>query len=391
MKFNYAFFNLVVIMLKLKILFMTLAISFIVLILQNKPSFLVDDKNEGNIDQIKSLSEFVLNNKCELVYQQPPAPQDFCPYHSSHSTQIGLFSLGKIKKKTLHLARLYIQTVKYAVSNLFYVNYDGIIDGSSWPPGGNAQALTMTGIRRLDNLQMILENDILRGIKGDFIETGVWRGGLCILARAIFTAYEQYDRTIFLADSFDGIPPVNKKEFPVDSAHSGSEKLGILGLANTGGLEYLKKKMSLFFNVFSNRKEIGEGRKVKTVEEQDPNEKEFDVKTVYLKDFFNESLPLAISNKQFKCFAVLRLDGDIYESTWQSLTYLYPYLNVGGIIIVDDFTDWVGAYQAVHDFRKKENINSPILQVYHNPQNQEKIRGIYFLKDSPKYSPYSTC
>ena len=238
---------------------------------------------------------------------------------------------------------------------------------------------------------MILEDIILRGVKGDFIEAGVWRGGSCIFARAIFTAYEQYNRTIFIADSFDGIPPVNTAEFPVDSAHKGSDKFEIHRSDNTGGMEALKQKMSLFFNVFLERKGIGQGRKAKIIEEQDPNETEFDVKTVYLKGFFKDTLPLAISKKQFKCFSVLRLDGDLYESTWQSLNFLYPYLNVGGIIIVDDFADWVGAYQAVHDFRNKENINSPIIQVYHDPQNKEKVRGIYFIKDSRKYSPDSTC
>ena len=104
----------------------------------------------------------------------------------------------------MHLARLYI-------TNSLYVTHAGLIDGNASPPKGNCQAITMTGIRRIDNLQWILEDIIQRDIDGDFIELGAWKGGLCVLAKAIFHAYKQYDRKIFLVskDSFDGIPPVN--------------------------------------------------------------------------------------------------------------------------------------------------------------------------------------
>ena len=98
-------------------------------------------------------------------------------------------------------------------------------------------------------------------------------------------------------------------------------------------------------------------------------------------------MPAAIKQNKFKCFAVLRLDGDIYESTWQSLEYLYPYLNKGGVIIVDDFTDWPGAFTAVHDFRKLNKIDTPIVQVFHNPG--EVVRGIYFRK--PFWAHVKSC
>ena len=108
------------------------------------------------------------------------------------------------------------------------------------------------------------------------------------------------------------------------------------------------------------------------------NEKEFQVGVEFLVGFFKDSLPAAIKEKKFKCFSVLRLDGDIYESTWQSLDYLYPYLNVGGVVIIDDFTDWEGAFRAVHDFRKKYSIVTPIVQVFHKAG--EQARGVYFRK-----------
>ena len=99
-----------------------------------------------------------------------------------------------MSKDSLHLARLYINTIKLSITNAFYIYFDGLIDGNAWPPGGSGQAITMTGIRRIDNLQFVLEDAISRGLDGDFIETGVWKGGLCILATSVFHAYKQYNR-----------------------------------------------------------------------------------------------------------------------------------------------------------------------------------------------------
>jgi hypothetical protein len=142
--------------------------------------------------------------------------------------------------------------------------------------------------------------------------------------------------------------------------------------------------MNLFFNVEEYRNKISQTSFIGLHnQDNDLNEKEFQVKTEYLVGYFKDSLPNAIKKNKFKCFAVLRLDGDLYESTWQSLEYLYPYLNEGGIVIIDDFTDWVGAFTAVHDYRRVNNINTPIIQVYHG--NGEIVRGAYFRKPHGSY------
>jgi len=117
--------------------------------------------------------------------------------------------------------------------------------------------------------------------------------------------------------------------------------------------------------------------------------------------YFGVTLPAARS--RFSSFAVLRLDGDIYQSTWEALENLYPYLNVGGYVIIDDYTgttfptileeedgetasqhhlncnsDWSGCRAAVDDFRRKENVSSPIVPVYHVPGDH--LNGVWFQK-----------
>src|SRR5688572_12398514 len=84
--------------------------------------------------------------------------------------------------------------------------------GGDWP----AIAHTMVGLRRLENVRELAQRIIDEGIPGDFIETGVWRGGCCILMRGILKANLITDRKVFVVDSFEGLPPPRPSEFPPD-------------------------------------------------------------------------------------------------------------------------------------------------------------------------------
>ena len=75
-------------------------------------------------------------------------------------------------------------------------------EGRDWPLIG----YSMIGRRRLDNLQFCVETVLAEGLPGDFIETGVWRGGACMLVKSILDARGVRDRTVWLADSFRGLP-----------------------------------------------------------------------------------------------------------------------------------------------------------------------------------------
>ncbi|MCZ8270555.1 MAG: hypothetical protein O9306_08380 [Beijerinckiaceae bacterium] len=77
--------------------------------------------------------------------------------------------------------------------------------GWDWP----SKAFTMVGTRRLRNFRLMIESVIGGRIPGDIVETGVWRGGACILARAVLKAYNIKDRRVILCDSFSGLPPPN--------------------------------------------------------------------------------------------------------------------------------------------------------------------------------------
>src|SRR5437870_2385450 len=74
--------------------------------------------------------------------------------------------------------------------------------GEDWP----LLAHTMVGVHRLENLRQLAQRAIDERVPGDFIETGVWRGGCCILLRGLLAAYGITDRKVYAADSFAGLP-----------------------------------------------------------------------------------------------------------------------------------------------------------------------------------------
>jgi hypothetical protein len=74
----------------------------------------------------------------------------------------------------------------------------------------------MIGMKRLDNLQDCVSDVLKQGVRGDLIETGVWRGGAVIFMRAILKAYGVTDRVVWACDSFEGLPEPDETAYPAD-------------------------------------------------------------------------------------------------------------------------------------------------------------------------------
>jgi hypothetical protein len=197
-------------------------------------------------------------------------------------------------------------------------------EGKDWPP----TAYTMAGLKRLDNVQWCVEDVLARNIPGDFIETGVWRGGITIFMRAILKAHGVTDRTVWVADSFAGLPPPDPVHYPADA-----------------GLDLCKcQELAI------------------PLEEVQANFARFDLlddQVRFLKGWFRDTLPRAPIQR----LAVLRLDGDLYESTMDALTGLYSKLSPGGYVIVDDYGCFEACRKAVHDFRAAQGITAPIVPI----------------------------
>ncbi len=190
-----------------------------------------------------------------------------------------------------------------------------------------AGAHTMMGIKRLENLQRCVEDVLREGVPGDLIETGVWRGGGTIFMRAILKAYAVTDRRVWVADSFAGLPPPDPAKYPAD----------------TDDIHYQLKDLAI------------------SVDQVKKNFEKYDLlddQVHFLKGWFSETLPTA----PIRSLAVIRLDGDMYESTMDALSALYPKLSRGGYLIVDDYA-LRGCEKAVTDYRKANQINDEIIPI----------------------------
>jgi O-methyltransferase len=176
------------------------------------------------------------------------------------------------------------------------------------------------------NLRVI---DSLRHLQGCVIECGVWRGGMCAAIAEIMGPDRQY----FLFDSFEGLPPPTEKDG--EEAERWQKDVTSPTYYNNccASIEFAEQAM-----------------KISGV----PNYK-------LIKGWFQNTVPQFVPPQPI---AILRLDGDWYDSTIVVLDAFYKYLAPGGIVIVDDYYSWDGCSKAVHDFLSMNQLTARIRQDY---------------------------
>lgn len=190
--------------------------------------------------------------------------------------------------------------------------------GQDWP----SEAETMVGLLRLDNLEYCISRLIADGVVGDLVETGVWRGGASIFMRAALKAFGDEQRTVWLFDSFEGLPQRDPERYPHDEKDNFATFNEYLGIS--------------LDTVMNNFKRYGL----------------LDDQVRFVKGWFRDTMPSAAVGP----IGLLRLDGDMYESTIQVLDALYPRVSPGGFVVVDDFGCLANCRAAVEEFRSRHGI-----------------------------------
>jgi O-methyltransferase len=188
--------------------------------------------------------------------------------------------------------------------------------GMDWPLHG----LTMVGLRRLDDLQACVESAVWDGVEGDLIEAGAWRGGASIMMRATLDSLGARERTVWVADSFQGFPLSEAKD-------------------DLGVFDFLAIPADEVLTSFT-RLGLRDGVRL-------------------VPGYFDQTLPGLAGQS----WSVVRLDADTYETTLLALRCLYPGLAVGGYLIVDDFGALEECQAAVEDFRRDHRITEPLKRV----------------------------
>ncbi len=177
---------------------------------------------------------------------------------------------------------------------------------------------------RYRNYTMVPQNQFLENLQlastcstvsGCVVECGVWRGGMIAAISEILGNGREY----FLFDSFEGLP----KATAIDGVAAQTWQ------EDTSGASY-----------FNNCKAEQAFAKKAMALAGIPN-------ASIIKGWFKETLPQFDEGKRI---ALLRLDGDWFESTMECLEHLYPKVSNGGLIVVDDYFMWDGCARAVHQY-----------------------------------------
>lgn len=213
-----------------------------------------------------------------------------------------------------------------------------LMEGGPHIPGGTREmtelrnfsfvAHTMIGRARIDSLHACMDLVTKEGVAGDFIETGVWRGGATIFMRAYLMAHGISDRKVWVADSFQGLPK---------SSHAADLPYGDF---SENSFPYLSVSLETVKELFA-RYDV------------------LDEQVCFLKGWFKDTLPTA----PIQQLAILRLDGDLYESTMDAISNLYDKLSPGGFVIVDDYYAFPSCAVAINEFRDKHGIDAPLVKI----------------------------
>lgn len=191
---------------------------------------------------------------------------------------------------------------------------------------------TMTSAERVFGLIEGVKYISKYKIQGDLVECGVWKGGSMMAAALTLEHNKDVDRRLFMYDTYEGMSDPTEN----DQTFSGEAAVKLLKKEdrekNTGGVW-----------AYSSLPDVQQAMKLTGY----PGNLIHFVKGK-VEDTIPQTLPGSI--------ALLRLDTDWYESTKHELTWLFPLLAKGGVLIIDDYGFWKGARKAVDEYFEENNI-----------------------------------
>jgi O-methyltransferase len=237
-------------------------------------------------------------------------------------------------RKCLRGDAIYDERVLYAVDAHFGAERDrrSAQVEAGFPPGTDLTELpfcyTMLGRKRLDNVEHCVRTVLREGVPGDLMECGVWRGGSVVFMRGLLAAFGVTDRTVWVADSFEGLPVPEQAPDLALKMDLSRERFPALAVSE-GDVRRAFASHGLL-----------------------------DDRVRFLKGWFKDTLPEAPVER----LALLRADGDLYSSTLDVLESMYDRVVPGGFVVVDDYF-LPNCRQAVDEFIVKRRILDPIERI----------------------------
>jgi O-methyltransferase len=233
-----------------------------------------------------------------------------------------------LRRKLISRLQDFLKTANLELVRLVPNGPEDYLESGHLTEGRVEDAETMLGVRQLDNMQACVVDVLANNVPGDLVEAGVWRGGMTILMRALLKAYVDHfpqsePRKVWVVDSFEGLPDIDKSRETFDW-NAGDM---------AASLEEVKGNFARYGLL--------------------------DERVRFLKGFFDQTLPAAPIAK----ISILRIDADLYQSTLDVLTNLYPKLSPGGYAIFDDYQNLPDCRKAIEEYRTQENISEEIQKI----------------------------
>ena len=191
---------------------------------------------------------------------------------------------------------------------------------------------TMTSPERIHGLLAAVRYVVAKGIPGDLVECGVWKGGSMMATAKALLALNSRERDLHLFDTFTGMTaPSAKDRSSFD--HKPPQEL-FAETRNADGtsqwcfssLEETRRNM-LSVGYPEERIHFVKGPVETTIPEHAPQQ-----------------------------IALLRLDTDFYESSKHEMIHLFPRLVSGGVLLLDDYGHWEGQRAAVDEYLTEHKI-----------------------------------
>jgi hypothetical protein len=201
---------------------------------------------------------------------------------------------------------------------------DDDMPSTFWPLHERCHTESMTGPERLFALYDAVRYVSRRSIKGAIVECGVWRGGSTMMAALTLNELGDQRRDLYLYDTFEGMSEPTSADVDINGVPAHARW--------TDGWCAAPLDM-----VRANMASTGYPMDLVT----------------FVPGKVEDTIPATIPDR----IALLRLDTDFYESTAHELVHLYPRLEPGGVLIIDDYGNWQGARKAVDEYF----ADSPIL------------------------------
>jgi O-methyltransferase len=211
-------------------------------------------------------------------------------------------------------------------------SFPDIIETEFWEIYNFCKPYTMTSVERMYGLYSSVNYILSKGIEGDFVECGVWRGGCAMLVAKMLSNRNLFNRKIFLYDTFEGMSQ------PTDS------DLSINGEEANSLFETIVNEKGESTWCLADLDDVRNNLKITNFP---------DSNLVFVKGKVEDTLP---SNVPEGKIAILRLDTDWYESTKHELNILFPMLSENGVLIIDDYGHWQGCRKAVDEYIKENNL-----------------------------------